>query len=168
MTTFQEAVKKVVEENFAAGYKAAIKNELTEMEKLVLALVATGAQTYFEGSKNKKTKKRQMTDAGRDLSYAGYMTFKIRGNGYEAEITDAGKEMFDAIPTEELVGLIGQSEAQRNRQSSSNRINGRYAEVDTCDYCLKKKTDVYADDEGDRDIICADCSRKRDAGEEIG
>lgn len=128
--------------------------ELNDMEKAVIILVGSGAQTYFCGSKSKNSKKNQMKDAGYRLEGKGLLNCKYVYGGYDASLTDLGQDYFDNVASADVSSVVRRSAAQQERQAE--RINGQYSTMNTCDYCGKRGGGMYATDKGG--IICEKCS----------
>lgn len=139
--------------------------KLDNMEKIVLILIGTGAQTHYEGSKSKNSKKNQMKDAGYSLEDKKLVKTDYTYGGYDAELTDAGKDYFDSLSSSDISSVVRTSAAQQERQAE--RVNGQYSEMNTCDYCCKRSANVSIDDENDGVFICPKCSAKRDAGQKL-
>lgn len=137
-------------------------DDLNEFEQQFIILVGSNSQTSFEGSKSKGSKKNKLKSAGWSLESKGLVKTRQRYGGYEAELTEAGKEMFDTLSSSQINSVVRQSEAQRERQAE--RVNGQYSEMNTCDYCGKRGSNMYSDNIGG--IICQNCIDKGLGSEE--
>lgn len=135
-----------------------LNNGLTDslIDGLAMFLGAETPVRIMRGRKGTKADKAHLVAGYLREKYHFIHMVKMTYGGGDYELTAAGREALAAYVASGRIKLAKPSEAQTLRQRDRN--NGKYAEMDTCDVCGKRKALVYATDDGG--IICEGCSAK--------